>query len=350
MTSVTSTTDTNANLLLEIKNFVTATLPVAERWVQMRYDTSVPGSEELILKGVGAGGTDEIYVGLKCYTNTELEIYCIKVTHFIGYNSSLPFEQQPGIIDVFSNWITLPLNNNPGNTTELKYWLIGNSRHFKVVVRVGTVYHQCYLGFIIPYANPTEWPYPICTGGSGLIQAIENGIPTTFNDISIRNTAFWTPRLGNSLYNGASNFFNNGSTLCVREASGINARIFHRTSFESPGYIYEDVGATLPFRGTWPYVEDWKGQGPQENGPTDTGSAGGYFNVRTDLGGNYNLMPIMIINDTPASILGEFDGMRYITGYNNNTEDIITIGAQNWLVMQDVFRTSSGSFCAYLLN
>lgn len=321
MTSTSGFTNTPSNLLANIRSFLIGGglggLPVGQQWVQLRY---VAG-DELVMKGLGSGGTDEIIVGMKLYQDSATGIYSIIFNSFTAWNSGLTFYQQAGAMQQSQNLICMPVNSNPSNINEIKYWLIGNARHFKVIARVGSVYHQAYAGFIIPYGTPSEWPYPVCIGGSGLINL--SGVSDRFSSTSNSISAFWKPQ--NAFSVGS---YNETSTLFIRDGGGNQIRLWNRVS----------NSITNPSAGTWPYIEQLKE------------TAGDFTKIRLDTANGYSLFPIIICNDSPANLYGEFDGIRFITGYNNSTEDIVTISGVNWLIMQNVFRTGDGEFCAYQLN
>jgi hypothetical protein len=57
----------------------------ANGWVTLRYKTDVPASHELILKGEGLSGTEEIFVGIRTYENVSADYYNVAVAGFTGY-------------------------------------------------------------------------------------------------------------------------------------------------------------------------------------------------------------------------------------------------------------------------
>ena len=66
----TGNASSHVDLLSKLKTFICDTMtPSGDRWIVQRYVTTA-GSEELIVKGVGYGGTDQIFVGLKAYSDS----------------------------------------------------------------------------------------------------------------------------------------------------------------------------------------------------------------------------------------------------------------------------------------
>lgn len=307
-----------ADLLNKIRIFLTATLPVTERWTQLRYITTT-GTEELILQGNG-DGTQQIIIGFKHYyfisglnINSELIIQ-----HFSSYSSGATFEDQAGGITILNNQITLPATTPTifvPNT--MKYWFMGNSRRFMTVLKVGAYYMSAYLGFIQPYATPKDWNNPICIGGSGL--ADFGGTPLKFTDTSFDAlTAFWNPRNGEF-----SNKFSTLSTLMIKNHLGSQRR----------PYNYSEISPYNVSTGTFPYVE------------IERSMYGQYNTIIPNP--NYHLIPIQILDI--YGIYGEFEGIRFITGSGLNAEDTITVGSDTWLCVPNVNLLSPNQWAAFKL-
>jgi hypothetical protein len=63
------------------------------------------------------------------------------------------------------------------------------------------------------------------------------------------------------------------------------------------------------------------------------------------------MLPIVLGDCSPlvSNIWGELDGLEAITGYQNGSENTITIGNSIWLVVQNVFRTTQIDYAAVKL-
>ncbi len=133
-----------------------STFMAGDEWTVMRYVTT--GDHELILRGPGLSGTEEIFVGIKLYHDETNDYYNAKIAGFTGYAPSNTFETQPGI----SVQNGVPLHN-----LSITYWLIANGQRFALAAKVGTpVYESFYLGKFLPYATPGQYPYPVCVIGA----------------------------------------------------------------------------------------------------------------------------------------------------------------------------------------
>lgn len=124
-------------------------------WEVMRYNTAVD-NRELILKGKGYTGTEEIYVGVRTYQNPSADYYNLCVATFTGYVPSNTFDTQPGV----------RLSGVPAHNQRIDYWLTVNPQRIACCMKVGTpVYEHFYIGKFFPYARPSQYPYPIVCGG-----------------------------------------------------------------------------------------------------------------------------------------------------------------------------------------
>ncbi len=124
-------------------------------WEVMRYNTSV-ANRELILKGKGYTGTEEIYVGVRTYQDASADYYNLCVATFTGYVPSNTFDTQPGV----------RLSGVPAHNQRIDYWLTVNPQRIACCMKVGTpVYEHFYVGKFFPYARPSQYPYPIVCAG-----------------------------------------------------------------------------------------------------------------------------------------------------------------------------------------
>lgn len=151
-------------MLEKIKDFASA-----NGWTVLRYD-AVSANRELILKGVGLSGTEEIFVGFRTYQDSTADYYNLLVGVFTGYVAGNSFDTQPGAM----------LSGVPAHNNRIDYWLTLNGQRIALAMKVGTpVYESCYVGKCLPYGRPSQYPYPVVCGGMLV------GAPATrFSDMS----------------------------------------------------------------------------------------------------------------------------------------------------------------------
>lgn len=265
--------DTHYQLLEVIKN-----LCEAQSWVILRYDT-VSANRELIMKAPGLSGLDEIYVGIRTYQDFSGDYYNLLLGAFTGYVPSNTFDTQPGAI----------LYGVPAHNNAITYYLTLNNQRLAFMLKVGTpVYTHGYIGKFLPYAKPTEYPYPVACAG------ILNGASgTRFSD-----TSLYFP------YHG---FTISGSTLfAIRRPDG---------TWYSPA--------------VWPFSHGSVGS---EYGLTLAGSPGVACQVPAN--GVYQVEPLILHDRVSgptltANIWGELDGVYFVSGFNNTVENVVQVGGSS---------------------
>lgn len=114
------------------------------------------GEKQVILKGNGSVGTDEIYVGLSA-RDFGSSVYQWDIRGFTGFQSNVNFSSQPGISPAGSY---VPLNNS-----SIRWWLFISPRRIITVFRMGGTYTNMYLGLIKPFATTAQYPYPLAVIG-----------------------------------------------------------------------------------------------------------------------------------------------------------------------------------------
>lgn len=151
-------------MLLKIKTFAEA-----NGWVTLRYLAPTDGSNrELIMRGPGLGGDDQIFVGFRSYHDVSADYYNLSSAGFTGYVSGNSFASQPGYFE----------SGIPAHNQRIDYWLVATGRRINFGLKVGTpVYEHGGAGFFLPYATPGQYPYPMFVAGM-----LDGIAPTRFSD------------------------------------------------------------------------------------------------------------------------------------------------------------------------
>lgn len=263
-----------------------ATFAAANGWTVLRYDTS-QAMHELILKAPGLSGTEEIYAGLRTYENANADYYNMTVAGFIGYVPSNDFVSQPGAL----------LRGVPAHNNRIDYWLTLNGQRMILAMKVGTpVYESMYVGKFLPYARPSQYPYPMAVGGM-----LAGEIATRFSE-----TTHSTWARGSAGRATGANY----DSLRIRLATGAwaNAQIY----------------------------------------PFNSNLLAGASNNLRDTEGRYPLLPAVLCDG--SGVYGELDGAYYISGFNNAVENTVVIDGTTYVVLQDVWRTSHTDYYAIRMD
>lgn len=275
-------------MLLKIK-----ALAEANGWTTLRYLNPTPYTDktvirELILQGVGLSGTEQIFIGFRAYQDQTSDYYNLTVAAFTGYVAANAFTAQPGYIE----------RGCCAHNQRIDYWLAVNAQRIMFGLKIGTpVYEVGYVGKFFPYATPGQYPYPMAVIGT-----LGAGNPATrYSDASSGHTC------------GAKGLSN--------------------------GYLRDISGTWAQFR-CLPWTADFN------NAPT----------IRRDTGGYYSALKAVLFTGSAnnpggsGNVWGELDGLRYVSGFNNLTENTATIGGVANVVLQDVFRTGIGDYFLLEMN
>ncbi len=288
-------------------------------WEQLKLDTSTTDETHLYLKGLGNGGTDEIFVNLRTYKNAGTGYYNLELRGATGFLDASARTAQPGVSDL----VDLCLWSG-----SIKYWFIANGRRFIIIAKVSTVYESAYAGFILPAGLPTEYPYPLAIGGCTAYTA-----------------KLYSASSGNDGYNHSA-FFNPG-----RQSAGLGALYVLDKSGAWRNFYNYSIGSAV-WGGSYNRVNPWGG-GRSLN--TTEGSPI-YPNLNSgaiDASSGYSLFPATILSRvaSPATkdIFGDFEGVYHVSGYGNASENIVQVGGDDYLVIQNTYRTGNAEYAAFKL-
>lgn len=250
-----------------------------------------------ILKGQGTAGTDEIYVVLRPYANVPGDYYNLLVKGITGYTLA------PRTFINEGSYKCMPMWNS-----SMSYWFNINSRRIVVSARVNVTDVSMYAGFMLPYATPTEYPYPL------VIAANSDLAYSQYSDENLRMASIAQPRnysattyteaettmnclAPGGLWIGISNYYYNGSTL--------NATL----------------GAALA--------------------PTDGGgfgTVGSAYQLTANEDGSRFLHPLVLSSPT-YGVLGELEGCFWLSGHGAMvTGNTILVSAQDHMIYQNLYR------------
>lgn len=123
------------------------------------------GETQYLLKGIGSG-SDEIFVGVRTYTDSGASAKNWELAGMTGFTLTGTWETQPNITpgryDVSNDGgAYVPLDDDT-----ITYWVNMTGRRIVIVAKVSTSYASVYLGFVDPMGTVAELPYPIVVIGN----------------------------------------------------------------------------------------------------------------------------------------------------------------------------------------
>lgn len=262
------------------------------------------------IKGRGLSGTDSIYVGLRSVSDVPNDIYNIEIGGAQGFSAGNGWATQVGKspVSYVSAW-----------NSSITYWIVCNGQRFAVVAKVSTTYHAMYAGKILPYGTPTQYGYPLFIGGESLTSL-------RWSDTSVGFRHFTDPGAPTS---GA----NSGVYLCLPDGSWQHFQNWYNSAGQ-------DAEAQVG-RSVWPYFGDYS---------TANEVDARLREMRDNIDGSYTLLPLILHTSTPSrQVFGELDGCHWVSGYGNAAENIVTVSGQDYLVVQNIFRTNRWNYWALKL-
>jgi len=252
-------------------------------------ELDVRAEAEEVLRGPGIAGDQEIYFGLRRDYDAAADWFNLQLRGGSGYVAGQGLIGPSGAKNLMLWDQTIP------------YWCVANGQRVVLVAKVSTTYHSLHAGYLLAYGTPGQYPYP--------------------------------------MYIGASDF-----TAGRRWSSTDHDTRF----FVAPG----DAGGALRLQdGTWQDIENFYSSSSSRNDySVNPHSSGLMDNMRENLDGGYTLLPCVVHKKTPPAAFGELDGVRAVGGFGLAAEDIIQAGGDDWLVVQNVFRTEAEDYMAVRLD
>lgn len=179
----------------------------------------------------------------------------------------------------------------PAHNSAIGYWISVNAARINGVLKVGTpVYEHFGVGNFLPFAPPNQYPQPLFV--AGMFDGVDD---SRFSDTT-QEMPWRTPLQENFAIHKNDGLWYDSNSL---------------------GDLY--IRTIRPLDSTIRPVED-----------------------------NYVIVPLYI-RDYGQNIYGELDGIYHITGFNLSVEDTMTIDGDDYVVMQDVYRTGFDDYIAMKL-
>lgn len=292
----TGTASGHNGLLDKLRAALTNVSLGSEAWTEVAFDTtSVAGERFSYLRGPGLSGTDQIFIGIRQYQDVGSDYYNWEIRGMENYNPLSSLATQPGASP--PSYLCL-------SDSSIPYKIIANGRCFKVIAKVSTTYHSLYAGFYLPYATSAEMPYPIYVCGS---------------------TSTVDARWSRGTYIVGSPWDPPSGTGWLRHFDGSWVNVFNYLLSDNT-YRQEDANNCI-----WPWEMD--------------------YSIGRNLDGTYGVLPAILHgNYGGGNNWGELDGVSFVTGVSNASEDTVTIGSDVYTVVQSAYRTNRRDYAAIKLG
>lgn len=299
---------------------------------------------EVQLQGPGNAGADEIFVGIVNVRDTGVATFNWQLFGFTGFNTLFDLTDQPGFSYLSPDEIAafVPLSSGV-----IECWFHVSPRALSGVMRIGTTYESFYLGFLNPYATPTEFPYPLYIAGSST--RWNEAFATSGNAQSgLADPGAWTGTAGNARGPGGLRFFD-GSWQNITNWSFAGGNRFEsddRLVYPASERIQSAAEYAPPDKIVRSDANNrWAAFIPHTGNP---GTPAATLRPSEDSGGNItHLIPTVVHFVEPSlQILGEIDSVFWGSTAGNNivSEDRVIVDGIHHRAFQSANRTDQFAF------
>lgn len=301
-------------LLTAIHDFCTTGLG-ASNWIDIKWQELVGSSPDApynqrqwMFIAPGLSGTEQIFGGIRTrtagtYANFELAGYFGNFGSNPSWNTD--FVNQP-----LAKFAYVTLWADP-----IDYWIVANGQRCIVVCRVGTVWTAFHIGKILPYASPSEMPYPFFLAGTN------NDVTAQISDTGGHRTFQCGSRNSEYIFLPSNDWSEVGQ--------------FNSNDSDNPAESQVCIVANDYFGGANPW--------------------GTFSNSKANPDGTINLIPLEIITTrSPTGTLGQIEGAYWCSGLDQNgsvipSGTIITISSVQYLIIPNIYRINYNNFMAVRL-
>lgn len=292
------------NLLKTVVDYITGNTAMGNRkWVIKRNKDSK--NEDYILEAPGLAGTDKMYFGIKLFQDKKADYFNWRISAAMGYEAGLDMDEQPEALSYgYLLW-----------DKSIKYWLTANGQRLILVCKVSTIYTVLYMGKILPYAAPGQYPYPVMICGA------HTDWTARWRDRSATHAHLQAPKYTGAIRLPANIWRSLGS---FHNQSVYSAQIY--------GSVFMTPSTFLGFLGSYSI----------------------YKRIKKNPDDSFSLLPYILATrgdkttSRDRNILGELDGMLWVTGDSNASENTVTVGGKTYMVVQNVWRTGWNDYCAVI--
>jgi hypothetical protein len=261
---------------------------------------------EWVWESPGLDGARPSYICMRTAHNQPADIFNVGLIGFRSWDSTQLTTAQPGV-SYSGNVKGFLSTSSPSG-----YWFVVNGQRLIVVMKIGTIYQICYMGFGFSYEPPSVHPYPMIVAGTYQNASSRYSItPSEFRNPTDPGPYSMAVYYPDSSWREHSNRFSSGTEGTIDDGAGREGKV-------------------------WP-----------SNYASGTISIN-YFKENID--GSRSLFPCVLYNTSPRHTWGEIDGLYWTTGFGLTSETIIREDRFDHLVVPNIFRTGAKDYGAVRLD
>lgn len=256
--------------------------------------------DEMWLQGQGNSSDDAIYIYYRHFRDSGSGYYNIEFAACTAYDAA--DASDPSAQMGFSGFSYITLWQN---STE--FWLVVNSQRIAMTAKINTNYMSMYQGWYLPEGFPSEHPLPLYIGGTSPVSTMIH------TSTAVTHISYYQADLS-------------GAFLRHVDGSWIEG-----DNDASKAQMYPWQGTTLGSSSSHANAENM-----------GVGIGGGYIPIEANL--------YTEIYSGGRNSYGILDGIYYVSGFNNNSENTFFIGSDEYICFQNIFRTDVENFMAMRLT
>jgi hypothetical protein len=323
MAFTTGTASHHKDLLDKLRLYL-----VAQGWTQLAW---VPGAtstdpSQLNIRGPGAGPGKQVFVNIRTMVDVTVGSFSWEIRSAVDY-AAVPWGSQ--------------LSESPSqvylNTwdDDIDYWFYVNDRRFIVIAKCSTDYMSMHAGFFLPWGTPDQYPFPLFVSADFHEQR-----PASYNYAARR--MFVDPGWQDITRGNAWARTPTGLWYPVQNAG-------RNSGTNNPAAPNKGQACFL-----WPYNCGHGGQFNIGNNFRPDFWSGGAGSADSAWAGE-SMVPTQqderplipcVIGASDQASLGALDGVYAVGGTGLTTEQLISVGARDFRIFQNVQRNSGDDFFA----
>lgn len=281
----------------------------------------------VVLRGKGSSGGENIYVGLSLTIGTSTDDHRINLYAMGGViASAVNMSEHINVSPEMRVWL---------DSASMKYWFVANARRFVILANMSTVYQAGYAGYILPYATPVNYPYPVFVGGTSNAQTAV----TNWRSLNLFHAHFMFSEWNGG---GGGDLLRSNAYLLDPLGAWRDCAMSLSADIAIGPRIYNVLDSDSVYR--WGLSRT-----------SVVSSRIGSENIRTrqveNYGGGMTIEPICLFQEVGSNQnFGILDGISLCPGQGNAAENVIQIGGVDHLVVQNVWRTDVAEYWALALE
>jgi len=266
---------------------------VSQNWINLE-DITVSSSRQMYFKN----SVTDVIIGFKEVSSSP-DYFNLLLNSPTSYSGSFDFYNQINSILHYPNNTATSSNSMPVLAclnTPMNFWLFIDNDRVIIVLKCNTNYNSAYLGRFEQYGSPLQYPKPIFIGGHAKSSTMLNSSTASGNECFI--------------FENSEKKNNGGARLRKYDTTWVTIGNSSQTLDTGSGAIYPTMSLST-----------------ENNYTTDN---------------TYDLEPLILYTDTSAA--GELKNIFWLTGRGLSAESEISIGADNYIIFPNIFRTTNKDF------